>query len=487
MRLLVLLFLICLSAWPISVANALSEQDKRVYADIMALRQTPIVWQLKQRKDADAGFLLAFKDALYLIFTEDYSQYEVHLARIEQQIDLQNMRKNTSEKAFFCYTELLTLSALVKLRFENKLAAIWALRKAFQELEVFRQKYPKSHLPLKNLGALNILTASTPARYQWALKLIGLQGNNKKGLAMLDSAALGADPRALQAALYKALIKTYMTKNNAANEVEKLMKAYPEHIPVLFAAGVVALKNKQTDKAQQLFLKLILNADRIPYAHYLLAETYLYGLETQKAKVHYTLFLKMYKGKNYRKDAHFKFFLALYLENPVLSLSERNSHAQLINSSGLQATEQDQYAAKVGVNLVNFSANSLIKARLLYDGGYYSRALILLNSTETTQWAASSPQMVEFYYRKGLIFLNTGQTEEARSELERAYLLGKELPHFYAANAALQLGVICQNHYKDREKAIFYWQAVLNTPEHEYKNTLDDKATQYLKQIAKQK
>ncbi|TAF30798.1 MAG: hypothetical protein EAZ57_11830 [Cytophagales bacterium] len=464
---------------------ALSEIDRKCYADILSLQQSPALQQLSQRKDMTAQFLKQFQSAVYLALSEDYNQKDKLIKQIEAQIDVLEAQKLHSETFYFCYTELLTVLAIVKIRFEMRLGAVWTLRKAFAELSAFQSRFPKSKLPLKNLGALNVLSASAPPRYQWAMKLIGLSGNQKKGFQMLDSASQGTDPRALQARVYKMLLQTYVLRAQTEFLASQLLLQNPTNNLIMFFHGMVLLRNKKNKEAQKLFQSLLPIQSKLPYAQYAMAETLLYELNYDKAKQHYEQFLLCYHGQNFRKDAHFKLFIIHYLSQSSLSLETKTAYAQKINEAGIQSTEQDAYASKVGVNIANISSPALIKARLAYDGGYFNEALALLQNIDINVYAPKSPQRTELYYRLGLIFLNMKVHAQALKWLDMAYNEGASLPHFYAANAALQLGLLYRDVFKDPENARLYWQHALDTPEHEYKNAIDDKAHAYIKQSLK--
>jgi tetratricopeptide (TPR) repeat protein len=143
-------------------------------------------------------------------------------------------------------------------------------------------------------------------------------------------------------------------------------------------------------------------------------------------------------------------------------------------NKGNQKSESDKQAYREAVNNTIPDIN-LLKARLLFDGGYYPQAAAILeNINPENQYHEFSKQM-EHYYRLGRISQESGDFEKA----EKNYLIvirhGRHLPQFYAANSALQLGFMYEKRGQT-SRAIQYYKECLNINPEEYKTGIHQKA-----------
>ena len=117
---------------------------------------------------------------------------------------------------------------------------------------------------------------------------------------------------------------------------------------------------------------------------------------------------------------------------------------------------------------------ALLKARLLCDGGYYTEALRCLQGHQPGEYTLPV-QKVELSYRLGRIYDGLGRQEEAIVAYLNAIREGATLTAYYASRAALQIGTIYEKE-GDRKKALQWFGVCLSFKDHEYKNSLDQKA-----------
>ena len=120
----------------------------------------------------------------------------------------------------------------------------------------------------------------------------------------------------------------------------------------------------------------------------------------------------------------------------------------------------------------------LLKARLLFDGGYYARAKEELDGYK----AVDTKSGIEYTYRLGRIYHNWGKTDEAVFYYMETIKNGEEMPYFFAANSSLQLGIMYekQNDYKQARK---YYLKVLDMDFDEYHFSISNKAQAGLNRI----
>ena len=121
---------------------------------------------------------------------------------------------------------------------------------------------------------------------------------------------------------------------------------------------------------------------------------------------------------------------------------------------------------------------ALLKARLLFDGGYYARAKHELDGFK----AADKKEELEYTYRLGRINHNWGKIENAIHYYNETIKNGEKSPYYFAANAALQLGIIYEQR-NDFEQARLYYLKVLDMDFDEYQFSISNKAQAGLNRI----
>jgi tetratricopeptide (TPR) repeat protein len=123
----------------------------------------------------------------------------------------------------------------------------------------------------------------------------------------------------------------------------------------------------------------------------------------------------------------------------------------------------------------------LLKARLYFDGGYYSKALAQLAGKDIGDFKLKRDQ-IEFFYRLGRIYDESGRDAEAVANYQKAINEGKTSSYYYAANAALNIGHIYEAK-NDKARASSYYKQAIAMRNHEYENSIETKAKSGLKRI----
>ncbi|HLP20279.1 MAG TPA: hypothetical protein VK174_08260, partial [Chitinophagales bacterium] len=117
---------------------------------------------------------------------------------------------------------------------------------------------------------------------------------------------------------------------------------------------------------------------------------------------------------------------------------------------------------------------SLLRARLLFDGGYYERAATEMNKISENGFKTVEEQ-TEYFYRTGRIYDEWNKKDSALALYSKAIEKGKDLPRYFAANSAFETGKIYEQR-GNKEKATEFYNLCLSFENHEYKNGLDQKA-----------
>ena len=277
-----------------------------------------------------------------------------------------------------------------------------------------------------------------------------------------------------EASLYYCYILFYI--QNKPDDVfkyeqQKKLDITNNHLLAYMTANL-AINNKQTEYAKNIILK------RNPSPEYMVTPvwdlemgyTTLHHADISGAILSFSSFLHNFKGKFYVKDALEKLSWAYYLQG---NMKAAESTRQQILQKGSLSTDADKQAlknAKLGVwpNAV------LLKSRLLNDGGYNSEALAILTGKSINDFTKPEDRL-EFAYRVGRIYDDLGRSDEAVQMYLLAIKLGETRTEYYAARAALQLGLLYEKQGK-KDIAISYYQRCLKMKNHDYKDSLDQKA-----------
>jgi tetratricopeptide (TPR) repeat protein len=116
----------------------------------------------------------------------------------------------------------------------------------------------------------------------------------------------------------------------------------------------------------------------------------------------------------------------------------------------------------------------ITKARLLSDGGYNSDAAALLQG-KTEDDFTKEEEKLEFAYRVARIYDDLDRSDDAIRNYLITIRLGENRKEYFAARAALQIGQIYEKRGQ-KALAIAYYQKCIDMEDHEYKNSLDQRA-----------
>jgi len=181
-------------------------------------------------------------------------------------------------------------------------------------------------------------------------------------------------------------------------------------------------------------------------------------------------FTARFKGKFYVKDVYQKLSWFYYLQG-----NEQKAKAcrQMVLEKGGTETEADKQALKEAKS-GKWPNKLLLKARLLNDGGYRNEALQALAGKSSGDFLLIE-EKTELAYRLARIYDDLNRKDEAIAAYLTTIKQGELLKEYYAARAALQIGYIYEQR-SDPKTAIAYFQKCLDLKDHDYKNSLDQKA-----------
>jgi tetratricopeptide (TPR) repeat protein len=195
------------------------------------------------------------------------------------------------------------------------------------------------------------------------------------------------------------------------------------------------------------------------------------------ARAAYNDFLRIYKGKNYVRDAWYKKGICSWL---IGNQAEAHRDHAVARSIGEENTEADKYASRALME-ESLPPVGLIRLRYLTDGGYYQEAQTLLNSINADGYQ-SEKNKVELHYRSARLYHKLNDLEKAIFLYSRTVEASGDSEWYFAPNACLQLGYIAMEQNRS-SAAREYFKRALTYKRHEYKNSIDSKARSALDQL----
>lgn len=188
-------------------------------------------------------------------------------------------------------------------------------------------------------------------------------------------------------------------------------------------------------------------------------------------------YVKLYKGNSFIKAAYQKMARTELLKSDTAGYRKWMS---LLLTKGNNFTDEDKQAEKEAQSKTIPNVY-LLKARILFDGGNYKDALHLL-ATPNEDEIPSFGNKLEYIYRLARVFDKMNITDQAKTNYEKTIRLGTKSKEYYAVASAVFLAQIYEKEKNFTEAEKYYRQA-LSMKNHDYQNSLDQKAKAGLNRI----
>lgn len=462
---------------------------RQAYDLIFALRIKEGLALLEAEKRENPGnrlpwFLENYADFFVCYIGEERSEFDKREPNKERR--LRELSKGDKSSPYYRYTEaeLHLQWALARLKFEEYLSAFREIRKAYLLLQENQRLFPDFKPTAKSLALLHAIIGAIPDQYQWGARMVGLDGDIDQGMgemrALLRWSSSNDFVFEQEALVYYALMSLYLENDpeSAWETVSTDRLALRGNLLNHFITASVAMRTGRNDEA----IRLLTNAPRtseylsFAYLDFMLGLAKLRRLDGD-AHLSLEKFLVGFKGRNYVRECYQK----LAWHHLVQGRPERYTEYMILcKQRGVSIIDDDKQAEKEAQRGAAPNA-LLLKTRLLFDGGYYKRALQGLEGKKMEQFQTPAEQ-VEFTYRAGRIYDEAGMPEQAKGFYQAALQNGETLPYYYAASAALHLGYLYEQEGNE-EKAAAYFRRSLKMKDHEYRNSLQSKAKAGLNRV----
>ena len=318
--------------------------------------------------------------------------------------------------------------------------------------------------------------------YSWILNIVGIEANINSGFEELYEVLRNCETNN-DLEIYKSEIIFYLSflemnmrndKKSKKNLLVKIENCCLNNDLMIFSAARLSNKLGENEKTVKILQNRTQSNSQFDfhYLNYLYAMSKLYQLDFKNAKDYFLKFVNNYNGQNYIKSAYHKLFLISYLTD---SIDDQEFYRNLVLEKGRTLIDEDKQAENDMKNNINLNYELLL-ARILFDGGYYFKALDKLNTINVVDLEKNSDYKIEYYYR-----LARSNQRIINNQKDKIALFSKVLTLenpsnlYYHPMAALQIGLEYEI-IGDKKNAINYFNKVFDYRNYNYENGIKKSA-----------
>ncbi len=388
-----------------------------------------------------ADYLEACAICIRGFFAEDEEWFQKEEDHLESLFDrLKDLPDDEPYKRVFL-AEMSLGRAGIHGKFKRNIKAAWGFYRAYNLLDDNLKEFPDFIPTLIPYGVLQTAVGSLPSDYKSVASLFGFKGNIEEGLKMIRKAYYYslADPKLKFHQDYFGFVYSYV---NYELKTEEQASLNTLGLDVKSSSFFIYLEAQQKLRAGDARGALELLQERpqgqnhltIPFFDYYTGKVALM-VKPEVAKQSLLKFLKESRDAEHRKSAY-RYMAWYHLLKGQKSDAEQYRKKILNEKETLTASDKQALAeAKRGFNLF------LIKARLDFDAGRYSKLVKVLKPEEIDQYCKLAWEKQEFYYRRGRALQELGLIDQAVLMYRKAVAI-KEPVTFSLANSTLQLANI---------------------------------------------
>lgn len=435
-------------------------------------------------------FLENYQDCITAFVDDDESRYRQLSKQMNGRLDKISKGDRNSPYYLYCQGEIRLQWAALRMRYGDYLTGASDVKQGYALLEENAKRHPEFVANLKMLGLLHAVVGNVPDEYRWAVRGVsGISGTIEQGVGELEQVIQYAKThpeypfKEEGIAVYAFLLLHLNNQSDQAWQTLQSSGLDPKTNPLVSVAMAnVGMKTGRNDDAIRLLQQCPTGAEYhpFPYRHFQLGIAKLNRLDTD-ANQPLETFVYTFHGEFGLKEAHQK--LAWY----ALMKGDQQgywNHLYQAKIRGSNRSDTDK-AADREANTGEMPDVRLLKARLLFDGGYYQRAYDELRG-HAGDYAQHRKHNIEYQYRMGRVCHKMGKSAEAIKWYGMAIAAGEKEPWYFACNAAYQTGLL----YEDRREwanARTWYQRCLKIQPDEYAASLHARAKAGLNRIKKKK
>lgn len=453
-----------------------SSYERIMKLDIKKANQELILAKTKSPENLSPYHLDNYIDFIELVISEDRELYIKKLGERENRIDLLKKANPDSPYHLFALGEIYLQWAIIKLKYQDYYSGFRDVSRAYKYFERNQRAYPNFILNNKGLGTIQTLVGAIPKNLRWGAKLLGgLEGDVNNGLRLLSEVYHNLEDDQIfkqeVGIIYAYLLLHYGNmKDDAWHIIESLDldDLNPIH---LYIKSNIAHYTGRDDLAIEILSQYSPKDSTLQfdYLDYIMGVVKLNRLDPD-ADYYLQRYVENFKGQNYKKDAYLRLSWSALIKEDYSLYREFNSK---IIENGTEIINYDKIAQRMAES--DFKPNTnLLKARLLFDGGYYHKVDELLTDLKKYEFERKLDRL-EYTYRLGRTKHQLGDIKSALLYFKETIEAGKNEESHYACNSALQLGLIYESLGFEKQ-AINHYKVCLSINPSDYRYSLHQKA-----------
>jgi hypothetical protein len=421
-------------------------------------------------------------DFFTIFLNEEENEYDRLADNKDYRLEQIKLGDKESPYYLFSMAEINLQWATARLKFGERTTPAREVLKAYKLLEQNNDKFPDFIANKKSLSIIHALSESLPG---WVRTLMGIKGSIELGTDEIDEVVKYSVHNNFLFKEESYAIYAYILffQNNKKKEAyDLLINANLDHSKsplICFLKANIAHKNGYNEEAKRI-LEERPSGDiymPFPYLDFMYGRYKLYSLD-EDANEYILNFINKFKGRHFVKEAYQK--LAWYELALNEDITAYKKYMKFCQEIGFKLVDEDKQALKESDNR-KIPNSTLLKARLLFDGGYYSKAYALLVK-KSYLFIEPGDDQLEFNYRMGRISHELQNYPDAIEFYAITINTGRNSKSFMACNSALQIGLILEEQKKFKQAIRFYKQCLNISPD-EYESSLHQKAKSGIERV----
>lgn len=422
-----------------------------------------------------AYYLDQTADAYRLFINGTKNDYEIFLEEYDRKRSIMDDHDEESPYYLACSSEMKIQLGLFNILEGEEFSGLKKMYSAYKDVYRNLERFPGFEPSVKLDGFFDVAIGNLPPFVKWAVSFFGVKADIEGGFEKLfDNYEKQKDKRGLNAEA--ALFMIFTAKINKTPErVYSFTHILDSSITNTFVhqyfRANIAYRTARNSEALEILSYM--DKDKNQYTQlisdYLLGKVLMRKLDRQ-ADFYLKRYLKNHKKLEYFREINYQLAL-YYLLNDEETKYEK--HKILTIEKGMELQERDRealYDAKINEPPLK----ELIKAQLLFSGGYFEECQQYFNQIEF-EHIKHPVQKLNYILLKAKIAENAEDKEEAIKAYQRVIELGENEEYSNASEAAMYLGYIHKNKGQI-SKADFYFKKSLKLYKSEYYEYIEDKA-----------
>ncbi|MDW8229138.1 MAG: hypothetical protein RMJ33_04800 [Saprospiraceae bacterium] len=471
--------------------EALPPDAEAIYRQIFSLRLSDANQRLQalppQAIPAPVAALLAnYIDLARALLDDQEASTRYFYQQAAARIQAVQRLPDRSPWALYAEAEMRLQRAALWAKAGNYIACAQETRRACALLEENRRRFPHFALNRKSLAIVQALLGALPDEFRWAAEwLSGLRGSVLGGISELEALLVEGMAETLffeeEIRIAIALLRLHLLedKEGAWRALQSARWNARQNPLAAYSLAVVAARSGRNDEAIRLLEAAPEGEPFHPFwqRHYLLGVLKLNRLDAD-ADQPLRRFARHFLGETGRWEACQKIAWHCLLHGDT---SGYRTWTTRIAAARRPRSEQDHAAWREACEGPR-PHPALLRARLLFDGGYYQRAYETLTQQPASHYTGD--HRLEYTYRLARIAHALGRYDEAERHYRQTLEEGRLNPAYFACQAALQLGILYENTRKCAQAKTAY-QTCLRLKPQQYRISLHAKAKAGLARLQK--